>query len=228
MPQRRNRFGFTLMELLVVIAIIALLVTVMVPVMLKFMKGRGLSMAGNNIGGFVAFARSEAMNTRQTHVIVCFPQEVDMSTQGSQLENMVGPGMAIFRINPQANPQTNPDEEVVNFVRELDFKNQIGGSVEFTDRWKEQSQKGPIPIFLPEVANSKFNGYFKIIVLPDGRLIIPEDKPGYIIDTGETRNLKADLALTDGERFVYIDVNSATGAVKRSSVLDRDEVGEVP
>jgi prepilin-type N-terminal cleavage/methylation domain-containing protein len=226
MTYRKNRLGFTLMELLVVIAIIALLVTVMVPVMLKFMKGRGLSMAGNNIGGFFAFARSEAMNTRQTHVIVCFPEEFDASEQNSEYENLVGPGMGIFRINPNANPQLN--ESVINFVRELDMRQQIGGSVEFTDRWKQQSQKGPIPIFLPEAANSKFAGYYKIVVLPDGRMIIPDDKPGYIIDTGQTTNLKTDLALTDGDRFVYIDINSATGAVKRSAVLDRDEVGEQP
>jgi prepilin-type N-terminal cleavage/methylation domain-containing protein len=226
MKHRKNRLGFTLMELLVVIAIIALLVTVMVPVMLKFMKGRGLSMAGNNIGGFFAFARSEAMNTRQTHLIVCFPEEGEITDSRSDYVNKVGPGMAIFRINPNANPQF--DESVINFVRELDLKEQIGGSVEFTERWKQQSQKGPIPVFLPEVANSKFNGFYKIVVLADGRLIIPDDKPGYIIDTGETENLKTDLALTDGSRFVYIDINSATGAVKRSAVLDRDEVGDQP
>jgi hypothetical protein len=58
--------------------------------------------------------------------------------------------------------------------------------------------------------------------------VIPDDKPGYIIDTGETKALRTDLALTDGDRFVYIDVNAATGAVKRSAVMNREEVGETP
>jgi len=224
MPQRKRKFGFTLMELLVVIAIIALLVTVMVPVMLRFMKGRGLAMAGNNIGGFFAFARSEAMNTRQTHLVVCFPEQTDLSSGNAEFSNNVGPGLGLFRINPAPNPD-DPTEEVINFVRELDFKAQIGGSVEFTPRWQREASKGAIPSYLPEAANTKFNGKMKIVVLPDGRLIIPDDKPGYILDSGEAKRVRCDIALTDGDRFVFIDINSATGAVKRSNIFDRQDVG---
>jgi type II secretory pathway pseudopilin PulG len=208
------------MELLVVIAIISLLVTVMVPVMLGFMKGRGLSMSGNNIGGFIAFARSEAMNTRQTHVIVCYEDPTD-ANQGGSIPITIGPGMGVFRINEDP----GPDEQVINYVKQLDFEGQIGGSVDFAPSWKERAERGP-NTYLPDAANSRFSGLYKVVVLPDGRLIIPEDKPGYILDTGETKALRTDLVLTDGDNFVYIDLNSATGAVKRSVVMTRDETGE--
>lgn len=222
MQKRKQVRGFTLMELLVVIAIISLLVTVMVPVILGFMKGRGLGMAGNNIGGFIAFARSEAMNSRQTHVIVCFTEE-ELIDDSGPIKLYAGPGMAVYRINK--NP--GPDELEINYVKQLDFEGAIGGSVSFTSRWTREAPKGPIQPYLTDAANNQFSNKYKIAVLPDGRLIIPEDKPGYILDTGETKNLNTDLALTDGDRFVYLDINSATGAVKRSNVMEREEVGEV-
>lgn len=222
MNMRTQRRAFTLMELLVVIAIIALLVTVMVPVILGFMKGRGLGMAGNNIGGFIAFARSEAMNARQPHVIVCYTEREVISEDGP-ISLYAGPGMAVYRINK--NP--GPDEIEINYLKQLDFEGAIGGSVDFSSRWKQESPKGPIQPYLTDAANSKFSGKYKIAVLPDGRLIIPEDKPGYILDTGETKALNTDLALTDGDRFVYLDVNAATGAVKRSNIFEREEVGEI-
>ena len=220
MTSKQGKRGFTLMELLVVIAIIAMLVTVMVPVMLGFMKGRGLSMSGNNIGGFIAFARSEAMNTRQTHVIVCF-EEAEDGDPGALVPLTIGPGMAVYRIDNDP----GPNERTVNYVKQLDFAGQIGGSVDYAGSWKERAPRGP-STFLPDAANTRFAGKYKIVVLPNGRLIIPEDIPGYVLDTGETSQLKTDLALTDGDRFVYIDINSATGAVKRSTVLSREETGE--
>ncbi|MCA8910922.1 MAG: hypothetical protein KDB82_04410, partial [Planctomycetes bacterium] len=206
--------------LLVVIAIISLLVTVMVPVMLGFMKGRGLSMSGNNIGGFVAFARSEAMNTRQKHAIV-FYEEPTVLNEGGAVPLSAGPGMVVFRIDEDL----GPDEQTVNYVKQLDFEGQIGGSVDFAPSWKERAPRGP-NTYLPDAANSRFSGLYKIVVLEDGRLIIPEDKPGYVLDTNETKSLKTDLVLTDGDRFVYLDFNSATGAVKRSVVMTREETGE--
>ena len=222
MRRQTHRRGFTLMELLVVIAIIALLVTVMVPVILGFMKGRGLSMAGNNIGGLIAFARSEAMNARQTHVIVCYIEEELIDDTGP-VKLYAGPGMVVYRIDPNH----GPDELEINFLKQLDFDGAIGGDVNFTNRWIQESPKGPIQPYLTDTANAEFSGKYKIGVLPDGRLIIPEDKPGYILDTGETKALNTDLALTDGDKFVYMDVNAATGAVKRSNVYDREEVAEV-
>jgi prepilin-type N-terminal cleavage/methylation domain-containing protein len=221
MSNLRTRRGFTLMELLVVIAIIALLVTVMVPVVLGFMKGRGLSMSSNNIGGIIAFARSEAMNARQTHAIVCFTEEETVQT-GGMLDLKVGPGIAVYRLvdNP------GPNESAVNFVKQLSFRGQIGADVNFSPRWIYESPKGPIQPYLSDAANSQFSGKYKIAVLPDGRLIIPEDKPGYILDTGDTKRLNTDLALSDGDSFVYIDINAATGTVKRSNVLTRSETQE--
>lgn len=220
MTGRQTKRGFTLMELLVVIAIVALLVTVMVPVILGFMKGRGLSMSGNNIGGFFAFARSEAMNTRLTHVIVCFEDPEEQNT-GGPVPLTIGPGMAIFRINPEP----LPDEAPISYLKQLDFEGQIGGSVDFAPSWKERAPRGPNN-YLPDVANNRFAGKYKIVILADGRLIIPEDKPGYVLDTGETKALKTDLVLTDGDSFVYLDFNSATGGVKRSTVMSREETGE--
>lgn len=215
---RIGRLGFTLMELLVVIALVAILVTVMVPVVLKAMKGKGLSMIGNNIAGFVAFSRTEAMNTRQTHVIVFYVDRQSLSTD-SGLPLDIGPGMALYRINPNA----TGDDKIINYVKQLDFTGTIGGDVNFADAWQREAQTGPI-LGLHESANKEFAGKYKIAILPDGRLLIPEDKPGYVLDEGKTKGIKTDLVLTDdGERYVFIDFNSATGAVKRSKVVNRED-----
>ncbi|MCF6228333.1 MAG: prepilin-type N-terminal cleavage/methylation domain-containing protein, partial [Planctomycetes bacterium] len=85
--------AFTLIELLVVIALISLLVTVMVPVALTLFKGKGLAMAGNNLGGFLAHARSETMNTRRTHVLVFYNEPTSLKEQGSYYTKDVGPGI---------------------------------------------------------------------------------------------------------------------------------------
>ncbi|MDH5641331.1 MAG: prepilin-type N-terminal cleavage/methylation domain-containing protein, partial [Nitrospira sp.] len=95
--RQRGKRAFTLVELLVVIALIALLLTVMVPVILKFLKGRGLAMAGNNISGFFAYARAEALNSRLTHIIVMYPEQDEYATGGGGPPVKIGPGMGLFR-----------------------------------------------------------------------------------------------------------------------------------
>lgn len=215
--RRRAPGGFTLVELLVVIALISLLMTVMVPVILRFMSGRGLAMAGNNLAGFVAYARTEAMNTRQIHVLVAYEEKTAIDTGGIyQVE--AGPGLALFRINPD--PQEG--EAVITFVKQLNFEAQVGGDVHFAAKWLNAAPKGPI-LDLPEQANEKFEGRYKIGIRPDGRLMVPEDKPGYVLDTGKTKGIEADMVVTDDTRFMFVDFNPATGAVRRTSPVDAEE-----
>ncbi|MBX3460319.1 MAG: prepilin-type N-terminal cleavage/methylation domain-containing protein [Planctomycetes bacterium] len=216
--------GFTLMELLVVVALIALLVTVMVPVMLSFMKGRGLGMIGNNFAGFVAFARTEAMNTRQTHVIVTYFEEESLNL-GGEFDRKAGPGVVLWRLNP--NPTPGSDDLRINYVKQLDFEGGIGGSVDFAKSWKSRAPLGP-SLSISDEANQKFVGKYKLVLLPDGRVEVPEDKPGYVLDTGQTKGIRTDMVLTDGTYIVFVDINPATGAMKRSPRVDYEDTDEEP
>jgi prepilin-type N-terminal cleavage/methylation domain-containing protein len=218
-PATRIRRAFTLIELLVVIAVISLLVAVLVPVMISFLKGRGLTMVGNNIAGFIAFARGEAMNTRLSHVIVMYPESEEITGPDAVVPLYVGPGMACFRINP--NPE--PGEQVITFARQLDFAADIGGSeIVFAERWRRHAPVGPVHE-LPPVVNERFGDKYMLVMRPDGRVVIPGDKPGYRLDTDDLRGLDTDLILKSGGRYVFIDLNSATGAVKRSPVLTPED-----
>ncbi|MEE9311261.1 MAG: prepilin-type N-terminal cleavage/methylation domain-containing protein [Planctomycetota bacterium] len=216
--------AFTLIELLVVIALISLLVTVMVPVALTLFKGKGLAMSGNNLGGFLAHARSETMNTRRTHVLVFYNEVTSLNEQGSLYSKDVGPGIVLFRINPK--PTVNsPDTQEIVFVSEMNFESSIGGSVEFDKKWWDSATKRALPE-IGDAANSRFRKYYKIAILTDGTLKIPNDKPGWAIDSGQIIDLDTDIVLTDdSENFVFIDLNAATGAVKTTAVYPKEDVG---
>ena len=73
---------------------------------------------------------------------------------------------------------------------------------------------------------SMFNRNYKLVMRTDGRVMVPEDKPGYVLDMPDLRNLTTDLILTDDTRFMYVDINPATGTVRRSPVLNREDAGE--
>jgi prepilin-type N-terminal cleavage/methylation domain-containing protein len=218
-PKHRKRLrGFTLMELLVVIALIALLATVMVPVMVNFMKGRGLGMIGNSLAGFVAAVRTDAMNTRDTHVMVFYEERVDITPEGSMLRLQVGPGVAAWRVNSHY----EPGADRLTYVRHIDFTQQFGGDITYPRTWSRQAPRGPI-IGLPDYVNTRFEDHYKIAVRPDGRMVILDDKPGYVLDMNVTRGLDTDLVLTDGTRFLFVDFNALTGNVKRSHVIHQSE-----
>lgn len=216
--------GFTLVELLVVIAIISMLVTVMVPVALSLFKGKGLAMAGNNLGGFVAFARTEAMNTRRTHVVVFYSEVTDISDPDSNFALEVGPGLVLWRINPM--PKPGSDMKEVEFVKQLDFGANIGGNVDFDKDWLSRTERVSIPE-LGDRANEKFRQYYKIAIRADGRLVIPGDKNGYALDSGDLSNLDADIILSDdSENYMFVDFNPATGAVKSTPVYSAEDLGK--
>jgi prepilin-type N-terminal cleavage/methylation domain-containing protein len=221
--RNQGKRGFTLMELLVVIALIALLVTVMVPVMLSFMKGRGLGMMSNNVAGFIAFARSEAMNRRMYHKLVYFYEEEAIPGSGL-FEQRAGPGMVLYRIN--RNPA--PGEQEVTFVRQLDFEGAVGGGVDFAESWKSRAARPPEWRGETAAERAVVAGKYSLTIEPDGYIRIFDDKPGYVLDTEQTKGLQVDLVLTDGDRFVFMDINPATGTVKRSPVIDADDTDQRP
>jgi type II secretory pathway pseudopilin PulG len=206
------------MELLVVIALIAMLATVLVPTMLGFMQGRGLNMVGNSIAGFFAAMRGEAMNSRDPHLLVFYEEDTDITPGDSVIRLRVGPGIAAFRVNRDR----REGEDDVTYVRHVNFSGQLGGEVLYAERWRSSAPRGPI-LGLPDIVNERFRDNYKIGIQPDGRMIILDDKPGWMLDTGETRGLDTDLVLTDGTRFVFVDFNSVTGNVKRSPVIHRND-----
>lgn len=214
--------AFTLVELMVVIAIISLLITVMVPVMIKFMKGRGLTMAGNNVAGFMTYGRSEAMNKRDPHVIVFYPETIDVTPEDSTLKQEAGPGLVMYRV--RSNPK--PDQNKIEFVRELTFGSQIGGDLLFADEWLGSCYKGASPE-LDDAANSdrRLANFYKIVIRPDGRANVPQDRPGYMLDTMDVEDatgITSDIVLTDGENILFVDINPATCAVRRGIVVEAE------
>ncbi|MCC6574088.1 MAG: prepilin-type N-terminal cleavage/methylation domain-containing protein [Planctomycetes bacterium] len=221
MALKRTKQAFTLVELLVVIALISLLVAVLVPVVITFMSGRGLRMAGNNVQGFFAFSRSEALNSRQPHIIVCYPVATELDV-GGPIMRTIGPGFAVFRIDV-TNDKT---EDAIVFLKEFRL-DQLGDDINFPDRWQSEYERTPLTGFgrLDGDINERFGDYYRIVMRQDGRAIIPGDKPGYTIDRDTPEGMVGDIVLQDARRFLFIDVNPATGGVRSSETFLKEETG---
>lgn len=217
---RKNR-AFTLIELLVVIALISLLMAVLVPVVITFMSGRGLRMAGNNVQGFFAFARSEALNTRQPHIVVIYPKETPLKT-GGPVARLIGPGFAVFRIDTT----TEQEADAVVFVKEFKIET-LGPDIEFSPYWLSQFDRTPLTGFgrVDAVLNQQFGESYRIVMRSDGRAQIPGDRPGYTIDRDSPKGMVGDIVLQDRARFLFVDVNPATGGVRTSETFLKEETG---
>jgi hypothetical protein len=159
------------------------------------------------------------MNRRQRHVIVYYYEEENLEL-GGEFEGRAGPGMVLWRINEQP---TGDDQEV-NYVKQLDLSGVLGGSVDFAGEWKEKVKRTPpAGKALPAKAKTMFSNKYHIVIGDDGMLIMPQDFPGYVLDAADSRDLMTDLVLTDGDRYVFMDINATTGAVKRTGIIDQQD-----
>lgn len=219
MKNLRRYPGFTLVELLVVIALISLLMAVMVPVMMAFMRGRGLRMAGNSIQGFVSYSRTEALNTRQPHILVFLTETMNYKNAGETLGMKMGPGIVLFRINNAP----GPNDAALTFVREYNLSEQLGDDVDFSAAWKRKFTTSA-PLGMGELAtaeiNRSFSKNYKIVIRVDGRSEVIDDKGGYLLDTTSDKGPPdSDVVLEDRDRFLFLDINPATTNVRASEVI---------
>lgn len=76
LPHRPHR-ALTLVELLVVIAIITVALTMSVPTLSKFARGRALESAGRLCQGAMNQARQSAVTARKDHYLIMFRTEAD-------------------------------------------------------------------------------------------------------------------------------------------------------
>lgn len=246
---KRGKRGFTLIELIVVIAIIVILAAVLVPVAQMLLMGRSLRMARNTIDGYLGGVRLEAVNRGKPILLAILPPKTDdegdselwpikvASPEGSDRIEELGEGIVAFMLegyDPHTGGDRNQAWHRVRYLgRNLIFESKFRGGVTVhpkkLEEWAGAGSRLPTSLRIDYAALDSIQlpkNSFLIYVREDGVAMIPQDRPGFIVDQGRAARLDADLVLTDSRSTAFLDISPVLRV--RGVLVDNEELEANP
>ena len=235
MRRKNHQTGFTLIELMVVLLIIGLMLVVLVTNLNKLLGKRGLNMVASTLSGYFETIRGEAVNAGDDLLIVIIPAGEAVFTvadaNGSQRAMTVGPGIYPFIVNPQARKDMQPWERLMYMGRDLVFENKFNSLVIHEAKYAQwQGMKYPL---FPRVLQHDLEaigipkGAMLYFLQSDGRVNVPGDVPGFIIDAGAIDRLDGDLIFRDQSAAVFLDVSPLFG-VRATEAINAEQLTATP